>query len=97
MRTPDELRIVLSTDDMSAWHHFQEHAQTWRITYQAEIGVAEMALGAALLAWGISSSQLLMGEDVLANKLSDIGSAAGAVVGSTAGAALASTVLHGLL
>ena len=88
--------IVLSDDDKSAWRRFQERSKTWCFVHQAEIGVAEMALGAALLAWGVSNGQVLMGEHVVASNLSDIGGAAGAAVGGMAGAGFAATLLTGL-
>lgn len=55
-----------------------------------------MAAGAALLAWGVSSGQVLMGEQVVASRLSDIGGAVGTALGGIAGAGLAATLLKGV-
>lgn len=81
--------IGLSDADESARISCLERCKAWASDHQAETCIAEMALGAALLAWNVSSGQILMGEQVLASKLSDVGAPAGAAVGSIAGAGFA--------
>lgn len=88
--------IALSNVDESVRRGFTERCKAWASSHQAEVGVAEMAMGAALLAWGVSSGHVLMGEHVVASKLSDVGAAVGTAVGGIAGAGFAATLLKGL-
>lgn len=88
--------IVLSPADTSARLRLLERCKVWAAAHQAEIGIAEMALGAALLAWGVSNGQVLMGEHAVASRLSDLGASAGGAVGGAAGAGFAVTLLKGL-
>lgn len=49
-----------------------------------------------MLAWGVSTGHVLMGEHVLASRLSDLSASTGTTAGGLAGAAFAGTLLKGL-
>lgn len=51
---------------------------------QWAVGVGEMALGAAVIAWGVQSGHIQMGADVVATKLSEAG-----LVGAATGSSIA--------
>ena len=44
--------IVLRDDNNSGFKRALEYCKNWCSDHQAEVGVAEMALGAAVVAWG---------------------------------------------
>lgn len=88
-------RIVLSPVDEAARLSFLGRCKAWSTTHQAEVGVAEMAMGAALLAWGVSNGQVLMGSHVVASKLAGVGAKFGVVGGAALGATMAATLLKG--
>lgn len=88
--------IVLSDADRSAYNRALEKCKVWASEHQAELGAAEMALGAAILSWGVMSGHIELGKDVLASKLADIGGAAGAGIGAVGSAAVAEVFLKGL-
>ena len=48
-----------------------DYCQKWCAEHQAEIGVAEMVLGAGIIAWGVHSGQIQMGVKFVASKLSE--------------------------
>lgn len=89
-------KIVLSDADKSGFERALALCKTWSINHQAEVGVAEMALGAAVLSWGVMNGHLVMGQDVVASKLADIGGLAGLGIGSAGSAAVAATILKGV-
>lgn len=89
-------QIVLTQIDEAVRLSFLERCKAWASTHQAEVGVAEMAMGAALLAWGVSSGHVLMGDHVVASKLAGVGAKIGAAGGAAFGATMAATLLQGL-
>jgi hypothetical protein len=89
-------QIVLTNVDEAVRQSLLERCKAWASAHQAEVGVAEMALGAALLAWGVSNGDVLMGEHIVASKLAGIGGKFGLAGGAAVGATLAASVLKGL-
>lgn len=88
-------KISISTDSESAFTKFFDHAKKWGSEYQIEIGVAEMALGAALIAWGAHSNVFELGKDIVAtafpnNTLAETVGAASAGAGGLGGYILGS-------
>lgn len=88
-------QIVLSQIDEAVRLSFLERCKAWASTHQAKVGVAEMAMGAALLAWGVSTGHVLMGDHVVASKLAGVGAKFGAAGGAALGATMAATLLKG--
>lgn len=75
-----------------------EHCKRWSAEHQAEVGVAEMALGVAAIAWGLQAGLIHFGTDVVGTELSDgglLGGAAGAGVGGIGGTILGSIGVAG--
>ncbi|THC44331.1 hypothetical protein [Massilia sp. Mn16-1_5] len=89
-------KIVLRATERSALERALDHCRQWAARHQAEVGVAEMALGAAIVSWGVTSGQIVLGRDVAGSRLRDIGGLAGLGVGASASAALAMTLLKGV-
>lgn len=84
--------IVLYEPEKRSFQKAFDYCSKWSSEHQAEVGVAEIALGAGLIAWGLQSGHIQMGIDVVASKLSEsglsggsIGGAAGAVLGGIGG------------
>lgn len=89
-------QIVLREVDKSAFEQAFEKCRNWSRDHQAEIGVAEMAIGAAILSWGVMNGHIQMGTDVVGSKLADVGGLAGFGVGGIGSKAIAATYLKGL-
>jgi len=88
--------IVLRAVDKSGFERALELCQKWSAEHQAEIGIAEMTLGAAILSWGVLNGHIVMGQDLAASKLADIGGLAGIGIGTVGSAAIAATILKGV-
>lgn len=88
--------IVLSNADKSAYQEALEYCTRWCSKHQAEIGVAEMALGAGMLSWGVMNGPLNIGKDLFASSLADLGAATGFGAGLTGGSLVALTLLKGI-
>lgn len=83
---PEQLTrdVSLSANDRSALGSARSRIETWcRVHPQLTQGVAEMALGATLLAWGAQSGVITLGVDLVgsAGDLVNIGGLAGASTG----------------
>ena len=78
-------RIQIPADVRSALQRALVRAGALAGEHHLALGIAEMALGAALLAAGIKSGSLVMGDHVLATRLPSAGAAA--LGGSAAGLA----------
>ena len=84
-------QIALNELDKSAFTRAFEACKVWSAEHQAETGVAEMALGFSVIAWGIHTGDIRIGDHVVGTALSD-GGILGAAVGSSAGAIGASVL-----
>ncbi|MDO8812403.1 MAG: hypothetical protein Q7J38_10315 [Gallionella sp.] len=89
--------IVMYEPDDRGFRKALDYCKEWSAKHQAEIGVAEIALGAGIIAWGVQSGQIEMGIDFVASKLSEnglsgstIGTGVGAGIGGMAGNILGS-------
>lgn len=75
--------IPMSEPDKRSFQKALDYCKEWSAEYQAEVGIAEIALGAGLITWGLQSGYIHMGTDVVATKLSDSG-----LLGATTGAGI---------
>ncbi len=75
--------IVLCEVDGSGLARALKHCKKWSGEHQAEIGAAEMALGVAVIAWGIQTGSIHFGTDVVTTTFS-----CGGLVGAATGAGL---------
>lgn len=91
-----ENEIVLTELDKSSFQKAFDYCKNWSAEHQAEIGVAEMALGAGVLSWGLINGHISIGQDVLASSLAEIGGATGMGVGLAGSSLVALTFLKGL-
>jgi hypothetical protein len=88
--------IVLREVDKSSFQKALDYCKNWSETHQAEVGIAEMALGAGILSWGVMNGHISIGQDVLASSLAEIGGVTGMGVGATGASMVALTLLKGL-
>jgi hypothetical protein len=94
--------IVLGNADQNAIKSLRERAANWARDNQCVVGVAEVALGAALLAWGVQSGAIEVGAQIVGSVLSPfpdggtIGAVAGGGMGATAAAYIGSIGLAGM-
>ena len=74
-----------------------EYTKDWCGEHQWEVGVAEMALGSAAIAWGIQNGVIEMGHDLVVRATSNfnIGEMAGGAIGGVAGA-IGGAILGGI-
>lgn len=88
--------ITLNDNTELSLHRLVADTRDWCEAHGAEIGVIEMAVGGALIAWGLQNGLIEMGTDLVATALADqglaakVGGAAGATVGSLPGLVLGS-------
>lgn len=73
--------IVLREQDKVGLERMLELCRTWCADHQAELGVAEVALGVAVVAWGVQTGSIQFGTDVVATAFSE-----GGIIGGLAGA-----------
>jgi len=88
--------IAMTAQDKGSFHNAIDYCKQWATQHQAEVGIAEIALGAGLIAWGLQMGQLQLGRDVVGSRWADIGGAASAGVGAIAGPAFAATFLNSI-
>lgn len=88
--------IIFSEPENSGFGWAFELCKAWAADHQAEVGVAEMALGAAVLSWGVMSGHIVMGHDLAASKLANVTGLAGLGIGAVGAAAIATTFLKGV-
>lgn len=97
----NDIIVYNQNDDSSNKRGFDkafEHCKNWSAEHQAEVGIAEMALGVAAIAWGLQSGLIHFGTDIVGTELSDgglIGGAAGAGFGGIGGTILGSIGIAG--
>lgn len=87
---------VLRDEDSGGLNRAFALCKKWAEDHQAEVGIAEMAMGAAILSWGVMNGQLTMGQDIAASNLADIGGLTGIGVGALSSTILATTLLKGV-
>lgn len=90
--------IPMNEPDKRGFQKALDYSKTWCAEHQWAVGVGEMALGAAVIAWGLQSGHIHMGTDVVATQLSDggiIGGATGAGLGGIGGSILGSIGVAG--
>lgn len=75
--------IPMNELDKRSFQKAFDYCKEWSAEHQAEVGIAEIALGAGLITWGLQSGYIHMGTDVVATKLSESG-----LLGATAGAGI---------
>lgn len=88
--------IRFSEPDNSGFERAFELCKAWAADHQAEVGVAEMAFGAAVLSWGVMNGHIVMGHDLAASKLANVTGLAGLGIGAVGAAAIATTFLKGI-
>ena len=83
--------VVFSDSAKEGLLKAKEHAAAWCAERPVTVGVAEMALGAALITLGVKSGAIEMGQDLVASVLSSeqnlafIGGTAGSAMGAAGG------------
>ncbi len=80
--------IVLCERERSAFQKAMDSAKDFCAKHQVLIGVGEMALGAALIYWGLQTAHIQLGADVVASRFSKgalLGGSVGAGIGALAG------------
>ena len=86
----------LSDHEFTAFSGTLEYAREWARKNQVVVGVAEMALGAGLITWGVRNGVIDMGSQLVATQLGGptteaiVGAVGGAGLGVVAGAVLGS-------
>jgi hypothetical protein len=80
----DMSRFAFNVEDADGFKMVFNHCKTWALEHQAEVGLAEMALGASIVALGLHSGQIHVGPDMVATDLS-----AGGLTGGGIGAGIA--------
>ncbi|MBC7961617.1 MAG: hypothetical protein H7Y05_01590 [Steroidobacteraceae bacterium] len=84
------------SDNNRCFQKALDYCKKWSDEHQAEVGVAEMAIGASLLSWGILDGHILMGQDVVGSMLPDIGGFAGLGLGTVGTSVIAATFLKSI-
>lgn len=77
--------VVMNEPDKRSFNKAFEYAKNLCAENQWAVGVGEMALGAAVLAWGVQSGHILIGTDLVGTGLSDGGLFGAATGGGIAG------------
>ena len=80
--------IVLCQSEKSSFQEALDYAKDFCAKHRVLIGVGEMALGAALITWGLQTGHIQLGKDVVASRFSEgglLGGTAGAGIGALAG------------
>lgn len=79
--------MVMDDPDKRHFQNLLTYCKEWCSTHQWAVGVGEMALGAAVITWGLQSGNIHMGSDVIGSQWSDggeLGAATGAGIGGIA-------------
>lgn len=88
--------IAMEQNDQLAFKQAVEYASDWCKKHQWEIGAAEMALGASVIALGVQSGAIEIGKDIVGSALHNfnigdkLGGAIGGGTGAVAGAIIGS-------
>lgn len=76
--------MVMSDPDKQHFQTLLGYCKEWCERNQWAVGVGEMALGAAVITWGLQTGNIDMGSHVVGSQWSDIGAGAGAGIGGIA-------------
>lgn len=79
--------MVMSDPDKRHFQTLLGYSKEWCSTHQWAVGVGEMALGAAVITWGLQTGNIDMGSQVVGSQWSDggiFGAASGAGIGGIA-------------
>ena len=79
--------MVMSDPDKRHFQTLLGYSKEWCSTHQWAVGVGEMALGAAVITWGLQTGNIDMGSQVVGSQWSDggiFGAATGAGIGGIA-------------
>jgi hypothetical protein len=89
--------FLLSNFDSTVFQETLEKTKQWCAENQLVVGLGEMAVGASVLAWGVHSTVISMGSDVVATELGNfnIESITGAATGASIGA-IAAQIIGGI-
>jgi|GEM_PF-1321619 len=94
--------IVLKEQDKSAFSQTMDYVRDWCSEHQWEVGLAEMAAGAAIVAYGVQNGAIEMGKDMIGTAFAGdsagaelAGAGTGAALGGAGAAALKVTALGG--
>jgi hypothetical protein len=82
--------IVLREPDKHNFQNLYDYCKEWCSTHQWAVGVGEMALGAAVITWGIQTGNIQMGSQVVGSQWSHIGAETGAGIGGVAASLIGS-------
>jgi hypothetical protein len=76
--------MVMSDPDKRHYQTLLGYCKEWCSTHQWALGVGEMAIGAAVITWGLQTGNIDMGSHVVGSQWSHIGAGAGAGIGGLA-------------
>jgi hypothetical protein len=82
--------MMMSDPDKRHFQTLLNYCNEWCSTHQWAVGVGEMALGAAVITWGLQTGNIHMGSQVVGSQWSHIGAGAGAGIGGLAGSFIGS-------
>lgn len=85
--------IALYENDKNAFRKGVDYCISWGNEHQVIAGVAEMALGAGVIAWGLQNGLVDLGTDIVGSKWADVGGVVSAGAGAIGVPAIASTLL----
>lgn len=85
--------ISMTEKEAKGYKKAFDYCLKWGTDHQAEIGVAEMALGAGIISWGLQNGFIEIGKDVVGSKLAEIGGTVGAGLGAAGAPVIATTIL----
>lgn len=88
--------IILRTPEQDGFKKAFDACSQWANKHQAEVGVAEMAMGAGLICWGIHNGHIHIGQDIVGSKLADLGGSISAGIGAITGPLVANTFLQSI-
>ena len=94
--------IEMGENEKRVFKQAMDYATDWCNKHQWEIGAAEMALGAGVIALGVQNGAIVMGKDIVGSALSSfnmgdkLGGAIGGGIGGVAGAIIGSIGVVGM-
>ena len=82
--------MMMSDPDKRHYQTLLGYCKEWCSTHQWAVGVGEMAIGAAVITWGLQTGNIHMGSQVVGSQWSDMGAGAGAGIGGIAASLIGS-------